>query len=527
MNVTAFAAALGALALVTPLAAAAQEPPKSHKPVPYDSGVRRQVVPGLQRWVAAPGSLTLAAGARIVLPPRADAATREVAALLAADLRTVSRLSLAVVTEASRAGDIVLASGGEGTWTASAEGYALSIGDRVTLRARTRAGLFYASQSLVQLIKQKDDARTLARGEVQDWPDYKRRALMIDVGRKYFEIGQLDDIMRQMAWMKLNTLGLHFTDWPAFRLRSDKYPGLAARQSYSREDIAHLERTARRYGITIIPEIDLPAHASAIINYKPSLAFKCESMRQSPWLSRSAGEDAPKLAWTIDITREENRAWIRELLSEFIPWFSGPDFHIGGDEYQYDVDKNRCPELLEATKARGFEHPGDLFVDWINDTDKLVRAHGKRTVIWNWWRFKDDKTSIQPNKNILVYAWNSPRLADILANGYDVVVTPEDKLYVVPGIENFDGGGYGLVNTDHVYSEMPFERGKQVEGYMVALWADAAEHRTDTYLLARAHEPMAVVAERLWSGRGSASLDAFLARLNKASAAPRPDPLVR
>jgi len=515
------AAALAATICVA-APALAQDPPKSHKPVPFDANVQNWVVPAVQSWTAAQGSLALRADARIVLPAQADPDTAHVAHQLARDLEAVSGLALPVVAQPAKAGDIVLRTGALTVRSASPEAYAIGIADRVTLDARNDRGLLYATQSLLQLLKHGEARRTLPRGAVADWPDFERRAMMVDAGRRFFEVSELDNLMRQMAWMKLNTLGLHFTDWPAFRLRSDKYPGLAARQSYGRADIAHLEATAKRYGITIIPEIDLPAHASAMIRYKPSLAFKCESMRQSAWLSRSAGEDARNLAWTIDVTRRENREWIKGLLDEFIPWFSGPYFHIGGDEYQYDADKTRCPELMEYARARGLEHPGDVFVEWINETNGQVRKHGKTTVIWNWWRFKDDKTSIQPSKDILIYAWNSPRLQDILDNGYKVIVTPEDKLYVVPGIENFDGGGYGVVDTDHVYTQMPFERAPNIEGYMVALWTDAAEHRTDTYLLARAHEPMAVVAERTWGGAGSESLDAFLARLNKASAAPRP-----
>jgi hexosaminidase len=344
--------------------------------------------------------------------------------------------------------------------------------------------------------------------------------MMVDIGRRYMEMDQLERLMRDMAWLKMNTLALHFTDWPAFRLRSEKYPGLADRQSYDRKDIQRLEAYARKHGITIIPEIDLPAHATAIIRYKPSLAFTCPSMRQSEWLTRASPDDTSNMAWTVDITRAENRAWLAGLLDEFIPWFSGPWFHIGGDEYQYDADKTRCPELMDYTRQRGFEHPGDVFVDWINETNRQVKKHGKTTAIWNWWRFRDDKTSIEPDKDILVYVWNRPREKDIIDSGYSVILTPEDRLYVSAGIENFDGSGYGVVDTRFVYEKMPLDRNPKVLGYMVALWTDAAENRTDTYLLGKAHEPMAVLAERLWSDQSSESLNAFLARLNKSSQAP-------
>lgn len=511
---------LAMTAACMPLAATAQMPPPSHKQVPFDGRVSNWVVPGLQKWEAGEGRFELTAKSRIVLPVGASALLRENGGRLAADLQQLSGLSPVVVTGGARDGDIVLVTANPAVGSNSPEAYRLAIGKRIEITAADPAGHFYAGRSLLQLLRQDKDRRSLERGVAADWPNAQRRAMMIDVGRKYFEVDQLERLITQLGYLKINTLGLHFSDWPAFRLKSERHPGLSDRLSYDRADIARLEAAARRNHIMLIPEIDLPAHASAIIRYRPSLAFNCESMRQSEWLSRSAREEAGQYAWTIDITREENRAFMRDVLDEFIPWFSGPYFHIGGDEYQYDADKTRCPELMAYTKAKGFEYPGDVFVDWINETNRFVRSKGKQTVIWNWWRFKDDKTSIEPDKNILIYTWNSPREQNILDSGYETIITPEDKLYVVPGIENFDGGGYGVVDTDKVYNQMAFRSEKGVAGYMVALWNDAAENRTDAFLLGKAYEPVAVVAERLWSGKGSDSLDAFLARLNSVGWTP-------
>lgn len=496
-------------------------PPPPHPPVAFDTNVRTWVVPALREWSQGIGSLQLKRGLRVVYPSRSPE-LREIAASLAGDLRTLTHIDAAVVAGKGRVGDIILTLGNVGD---HADAYTLAVGNVVEIRARGAAGVRLGAQSVLHLLKRSGSSNSLPRGQANDWPEQPRRAMFVDVGRKFYRVSELDDLMRQMAWLKLNMLGLHFTDWPAFRLRSAKFPGLADRLSYDRADIDHLQRTARRYGITIVPEIDLPAHATALIRYRPSLAFKCESMRQSEWLTRSAHERATSLAWTVDITKPENRAFLQSVLREFVPWFEGDYFHIGGDEYQYDADKNRCPELLAYARERGLRYPGDVFVDWINETNHLVRSMGKKTAIWNWWRFKDDKTSIEPDTDILIYAWNSPRLQNILNSGYKVIVAPEDKLYVVPGIENWDGSGYGLVDTADVYTHMPFPRGPNIEGYMLALWADAAESSTDRLMLARAYEPMAAVAERTWAGAASPTLDQFLDRLNESGSAPQPGPM--
>jgi len=162
-----------------------------------------------------------------------------------------------------------------------------------------------------------------------------------------------------------------------------------------------------------------------------------------------------------------------------------------------------------------------VFVDWINETNTLVRKHGKTTVIWNWWRFKDDRTTIEPSTDIVIETWNAPRLRDILASGYRVIVSPEEMLYVVPGIADFDGQGYGLVRSKQVYETQPFVTGPNVLGYSVALWADAAEAWSDERMLGEAFEPMVVVAERTWHGAAPSTFEALLGRINDLGAAPR------
>lgn len=513
--------ALAISASLTPVCALAQMPPPSQKAVPAEINVANWVTPALQSWTPEEGQLRLSSSSRIVLPRSASARSVEVAQMLKRDLARLSDLDLRIVRGGARAGDILLDPTVAGVHPQGPESYALSVSDKVIISSGAEQGLLYGTQSLLQILKHDPDAQTLPRGAGFDQPDYAMRVMMLDVGRKYYEISEIDNLIRQMAWLKMNTLRLHFNDWNFFRLNSPNYPGLAARQSYDRDDVEHIQRTAARYGVTIIPEIDVPAHASVLTTYRPSLAFQCESMRQSAWQTRSAPDDHQNLAWTIDITREENRQWIRDLLAEFIPWFSGPYFHIGGDEYQYDEDKTRCPELMADVQRRGLQYPGDIFVDWINETNAFVRAHGKTTVIWNWWRFKDDQTSIQPDTNIIIETWNTPRLRSIIEDGYRTIVMPEDRLYVVPGIENFDGSGYGLVDTHAVYLDMPLERAPNVLGYGLALWADAGENRTDTAMLGRAYEPMGIVAERSWSDSASTTLDAFLVRLSKTGAAPR------
>ena len=118
--------------------------------------------------------------------------------------------------------------------------------------------MYYGTQTLLQMIKQSATATTVPAGTIRDFPQYRERGLMLDVGRHFYEMDYLENLLRRMAWLRLNTLRMHFTEWNGFRLRSDRYPGLASAQSYSKADLRRMQDVAKRYHITIVPEIDLP-----------------------------------------------------------------------------------------------------------------------------------------------------------------------------------------------------------------------------------------------------------------------------
>lgn len=479
-------------------------------------------IPALRNWTAGGGRLDLAGNVPIIIEADSGQSMKElrsVADVLIADLYYITGLKAQVAVDPKNAagrGSIVLHLG-EIQDDPGNEGYILDIDEAVHIRASSVNGLFYGTQTVLQWLKQSGNTPSLPTGHAIDYPRFQQRGIMLDVGRKYYEISYLEQLIRNLAWQKMNTLHLHFTEWSAFRLQSETYPGLAAADSYSKEDIRYLQDVAKRYHVDIIPEIDLPAHATAMTEYEPRLAFSCNSMRKAKWQKVEYGDHVP--AWTIDITREENRQWIAKLLDEFIPLFDSKYFHIGGDEYQYDPQKYECPELLEAMKERGFEKPGDIFVEWVNETNEQVKSYGKTTQIWNWWRFLENDTTIQPAKDIIINVWNLPRQEEIIADGYKVVLTPESLLYVSPGLEDQDTG-YGIFDVRKIYEEWEVGSSEAIMGYKLSVWSDEATHRTDQWFEGKSYEPRAVVAEKNWGRNGSKSVEGFLSRLNKVGIAP-------
>lgn len=478
------------------------------------------VVPGFQEVQVNKGKFNLTASSRIVAGSHCYKRLERDLTVFKEELGLLTGMELDVVEGDFRKGDLVFNLDANDK-TLGEEGYQMEISRQVLTNANTTKGVFYGMQSLLQLFGQ--DTK-IQNGLIRDYPKYAERGFMLDIGRKYFEIEYIETLIRKLAWMKMNFIHLHFTEWNGFRLKSDLFPGLAAEQSYSKEDIRRIEDYAAKYHMMVIPEIDLPAHATVITDYNPYLAFKCESMRSSWWQTASlekAGHPIEDQAWTLDITRREVRSWIKALLDEWIPLFDGPYFHIGGDEYQYDREKYACEELVSAAKEMGYEYPGDVFVDYINEINEQVKSYGKTTQIWNWWRFSQNEerqnhTSIQPAKDIVINAWNRPRLEDIIADGYRVVITSEEgeeALYVVPGMGQ-NPGEYGYFDSKKIYEQWKPQTSPNVNGFKVCLWVNEVEEKPDDWFNQYIHLPLAVLAERTWSVKHENSIDQFQNRLD-------------
>jgi hexosaminidase len=151
--------------------------------------------------------------------------------------------------------------------------------------------------------------------------------------------------------VKLNTLHLHLTDNDAFGLVSESFPYLASPPAYSRADLERFEAVAQRYHVTIIPEIEMPAHSAAILLARPDLGFDCPQMGNA----------------TLDVTKPAVRQFATALIDEFAPLFSGPEFMVGTDEYPTQATQETCPELVQYAHAHGFASTADVFVDFINE----------------------------------------------------------------------------------------------------------------------------------------------------------------
>jgi len=491
---TMFVVCVGVAALGPVVPADAQAPAVGVDPAPG-------VVPALREWSPSPGAFRLGAASRIVVDASSLAGDAD---RLRDDLVAVTGLSLPVVVKKGpRAGDLFLSAGGTDAQLGS-EGYRLVIGDRVEITAAGATGVFYGTQTVLQMLRSMPGQRTLPRGEARDWPRFRERGYMLDVGRKYWSPDYIVQTIREMAYLKLNRLQLHFSDNNAFRLVSDRFPYLTAPEAYTKSDIRRFEAAARNYHVTIIPEIEMPAHAGAILAVRPDFGLDCLGF-----------------GTTLDVTRREVRDFTKGLIDEFAPLFSGPEFHIATDEYPRRFHQGICEPLVRYADERGFGSTADVFVDFINEMNTVVRSHGKRMVIWNWWDVDQDPT-IAPDKTIKVEAWTTAAtgpgeensLQHYLGLGYDVVASPSDILYVTPGLRL-------LPNPEFLYEEWEPVEHPRLDGYLISVWADDAITQPDSSFDTHLRRPREAMAERVWGGPRRGLVADLFARADAIGTPPR------
>lgn len=445
------------------------------------------VVPELKEWRGAKGQFVPGATSRVVY--RGDnPAVERIAKQFAEDYELMFGRQMPVVKGRAAKGDFsfVLTSDRRlGT-----EGYTLNISDRVSASAADARGLYWATRTLLQLTEQGENG-SLSRGTARDYPDYAIRGFMMDCGRKFIPMQMLRDYVKMLAYYKMNTFQIHLNDngfkkyfendwdktYGAFRLESDTYPGLAARDGYyTKQEFIALQQLADSVGVEIIPEIDVPAHSLAFSHYLPELG------------SKEYGMDH------LDLFNPETYKFTDALFREYLqgsePVFRGKRVHIGTDEYS-----NKKQEVVE--KFRAFT---DHYI-------RFVESFGKQACVWGALTHAKGTTPVKA-KGVLMSAWYNgyadPR--EMMKQGYDLISIPDGEVYIVPAA----GYYYDYLDTERLYNEwtparigaetFP-ERHKQIKGGMFAVWNDHVGNGISTQdIHYRAFPALQTLAVKMWTG---------------------------
>jgi len=454
-----------------------------------DGGVNPQpfVIPALREWHGGKGNFSLTAASRIVLNTANERQLQNAASILKQELKDQLGFNLLIVKGKAKKGDIFLTLSATDK-SIGEEGYYFNAEEYVTISAVKYQGLFWGTRTLLQLLEQKN---AIPKGLARDYPAFKVRGFVLDVGRKFFSLQFLRDYVKFMSYYKLNDFQIHLNDngfkkyfndnwadtYSAFRLENTTYPGLTAKDgSYTKKEFIALQQLADNYAVRIIPEIDAPAHALAFTKVIPEIG------------SKAYGMDHLDLHNSLSYTVMENV--FKEYISGSTPVFTGKAVHIGTDEYA-----KKDAEVFRAFTDRMI---------------KYVEGFGKDVRLWGALTHAKGTTPVKV-ENVVMNTWYNgyANPVEMKKLGYKQISTPDGWLYIVPAA----GYYYDYLNIKNLYNKwtpsmignVQFTPGDPtILGGSFAVWNDIVGNGiTEKDVHDRVFPAMQVLAQKMWGGNNT------------------------
>lgn len=391
------------------------------------------------------------------------------------------------------------------------EGYALAVTpDSVVIAARRGAGVFHGVQTLRQLLPYQVD-RDMALADTGLWkvpavsildvPRFAWRGAMLDVARHFFTVDEVKQYVDLLALYKLNVLHLHLSDDQGWRIEIKSRPALATAGGatqvggapggfYTQDDYREIVRYAAERYVTIVPEIDMPAHTNAALAVFPDLS--CGKRPPGTYTGTEVGFSA------ICPDKPESYALIEDVVREISAMTPGPYFHIGGDEVQA-----LTPEQ---------------YASFIERVQGIVNAQGKSMIGW------DEIRKARLVAGTVVQLWR-PGQDTVASSGSRMILSPANRLYLdmqyTPATElGLHWAGYLEPRTVYDWDPGTFSPGireSDILGVEAPLWTETVRNVTAAFYLAVPRLP--AVAELGWTPQRARDWEDFRRRL--AAHAPR------
>ena len=411
------------------------------------------------------------------------------------------------------------------------ESYSLSSDkDGVQIKAKGEAGLYYGAITLWQLAsaEQKKDGEIHVPGvRIEDAPRFGWRGLLLDSARHYQPPDIILHLIDHISELKLNVLHWHLTDDQCWRLQIPQYPRLTEVGAwrteagyfpqapsggfYTEDDVRRIVAYAHARHVRIVPEIDVPGHATAAIAAYPSLgaALQPPTAPSSDW----------GLFFNVYRPSSEWVDFLHTVLDEVMALFPDSFVHIGGDEVQ-TAQWKASPAVQARMKALGLKNEAELQSWFTHEATAYLAAHGRRAIGW------DEILDVNPPKNAAIMSWRGFSGAIKAAKtGRDAILSPAPQLYFDNRQDDLPGEptGRGLVvGLDAVYgvdlnaAQLSDEERAHILGLQANIWT---EHLQTPDKVERAAFPRAAaLAERAWTTNQSVDFTDFLHRLPDQSA---------
>jgi len=376
------------------------------------------------------------------------------------------------------------------------ESYQLDISTtQIKLTAPTTVGAMRGLETLLQLLSGDANGSYFPAVSITDRPRFPWRGLMIDSARHFQPVEVIKRNLDAMAAVKLNVLHWHLTEDQGFRIETKKFPELHLKGSdglfYTQDEARDIIRYAADRGIRVMPEFDMPGHATAWVVSHPEIASA-----PGPYtIERRPGIFDP----TLDPTNEKTYKLLEPFFAEMAALFPDVYMHIGGDENegkQWDANAN----IQAFMKKNGIKNNHELQTYFNKRILKFLQKDGKIMMGWD--------EIFQPDlpKDVVIHSWRGQKaLADaakqgfqgVLSNGYYIDLSfPASQHYVVDPLP-----------ADTTLSS---DEQKRVLGGEATMWAEWVSPET---IDSRVWPRTAAIAERLWSAREVNQVDDMYRRL--------------
>ncbi|WP_159867456.1 MULTISPECIES: beta-N-acetylhexosaminidase [unclassified Raoultella] len=291
----------------------------------------------------------------------------------------------------------------------SDESYQLKVSaEGVTLRANTRFGALRGMETLLQLIQNGAENTAIPYVTIDDAPRFPWRGLLLDSARHFMPLEAIKRQIDGMAAAKLNVFHWHLTDDQGWRFASTRYPKLQQQASdglfYTQAQMKEIVRYATERGIRVVPEIDMPGHASAIAVAYPELMSA-----PGPYqMERHWGVLKP----VLDPTKEATYAFVEAMIGELAAIFPDPYLHIGGDEVD-DSQWQANPAIQKFMRGKGLADSHALQAYFNRRLETILEKYHRQMVGW------DEIYHPDLPKSILIQSWQGQdALGEVAKHGY-------------------------------------------------------------------------------------------------------------
>ncbi|EAU38769.1 beta-hexosaminidase precursor [Aspergillus terreus NIH2624] len=338
------------------------------------------------------------------------------------------------------------------------ESYTLDIAEgsnAIKVRAQTVWGALHAFTTIQQIIISDNNLGLIVEQPVhiEDAPLYPYRGIMLDTGRNFISLPKIFEQLDGMSLSKLNVLHWHLDDTQSWPVVVQAYPQMikdaySPRETYSRQDMRRVVEYARARGIRVIPEVDMPSHSAAGWQQVDPEIVTCVHSWWSndDWPLHTAVEPNPG---QLDIINNKTYEVVGNVYRELSQIFSDHWFHVGADEIQPNCFNfsRYVTEWFAEDPSRTYN---DLSQYWVDHAVPMFQnvSKDRRLVMWEDIVLSTEHAHHVP-KNIVMQSWNNglEYISNLTANGYDVIVSSSDFLYL-------DCGKGGFVTNDPRYDVM-------------------------------------------------------------------------